>query len=73
MWYPNVIYVEEPIYEKFVQSLGFVIKNYSSSNEWREASSEIDAIFNKFVKNKKSDGVEVTNNHHYVVFQHRLQ
>ncbi|XP_065210162.1 uncharacterized protein LOC135838454 [Planococcus citri] len=58
-WFPNVIYVEEPCYEKFVKCLEFVVNNRNASYNWNQRSSGVDQRLEKFLREKKDHGVKV--------------
>lgn len=64
IWFPNIIYVEEPVYDKFLKSLKYNISKYNAGREkFNENGIENRKILNNFIEEKQGQGYEVRSLH----------
>lgn len=60
IWFPNIIYVEEPVYDKFLKSLKYNFSKYNAGREkFNENGIESRKILNNFIDEKQGQGYEV--------------
>lgn len=60
IWFPNVIYVEESIYDRFLTNLKYNFTQYNLSREkFNENGIESRKILNNFIEEKQGQGYEV--------------
>ena len=58
LWLPNIVYVEEPVYKRFLDTLKFVV-NLANQSVHESLDSTRQNSLNVLVSEKNSEGYEV--------------